>query len=132
LRDWKPTSKMWKAEVHEAALEMQVRVERVDRQHRREFHHADQHQRRDLAGAARHREDQSGHDAGHRARQHHAADGLPFRGPAGEGAFPHRPRHRRERLLGGDDDDRHRQQRQGQRRPENAAGPNVGLGSRSA
>ena len=57
------------AQVHELALEVEERELAVERQARRELHHAHDHERRDLAGRARHREDQPGQDAGQRGGQ---------------------------------------------------------------
>ena len=109
------------AQVHELALEVEEREIAVERQLRRELDDARDHQRRHLAGAPRHRQDQARQDPGQRRREDDAADRLPLGRPERVGALPRAARHGRQRLLGGHDDDRHGQERQRQRGPEDAA-----------
>ena len=89
---------------------------------RRELDHADEHQRRDLAGAARHRQDHAGQDAGH-ARAAARCAGSSATSSRRSASDPSRipPGTAASAFLGGDDHDRHREQRQRERGPQDAA-----------
>ena len=110
-----------KSQVHELTIQVNEGEDTVDRQCWRQFHYPYQHQRRHLARAACHGQDQSGENAGGRRRQHDALHGLPLRGAARQGALAHTAWNRAQRLLCGYDNHRHGHERQGQRRPDNAS-----------
>src|SRR5690606_34400310 len=110
------------AKVHERSFKVNERERRVDGQFGGEFDGADEHERRDLARAARHGENGSGHDAGHGPGQNDAANRLPLAGAAGVRALAHRSGDGREGFFGGDDDDGEGEQGEGERGPEDAAG----------
>ncbi len=57
------------------------------------------------------------------AGKNHTADGLKLRRAHGERGLAHRTGNRRERLFRGDDDHGNGEERQGERGPENSAGP---------
>ena len=99
----------------------------VDRQIERQFFHADEHQRRHLARAPGHRQNEAGHDARQRPGQHDPPDCLPLAGAARIRPLPHRVGNGGKRLLGGHDHHRQRQQGERERRPEQAAGAKRGL-----
>ena len=65
----KPDIEDMKSEMHEAAIKMEERKMAVERQLRREFDDAGEHEGSDFAGAASHREDNAGHDSRRRSRQ---------------------------------------------------------------
>ena len=108
--------------MHEFSIHMEERKIRVERERRRQLDHADNHQRRHLAGGTRHGEDQAGHDAGGCHREQNPGQRLELGGAQRQRTFADPFRNRGERLLGGDDHHRHGQERQGQARPEDAAG----------
>ena len=108
--------------MHELSLQVHERRRAVHRQRRRQLHHADDHERGDLAGGPGHREDHSGEDPRSRRRENDLQDGLDLRRAQGQRAFSHAPRHGRQALLGRHDHDRHRQERERQRRPQDTAG----------
>ena len=108
--------------MHELPLRMDERECPVDGEVEGELLDADEHQRSDLAGPPRHRQDQPRHDSGERAGEDDPADRLPLACATGIRPLAHRVGNRRKRLLGRHDHHRQRQQRERQRGPEETAG----------
>src|SRR5450759_970930 len=114
------------SEVHDLPLEVQKREDAVDRQRGRELDDAHDHERRDFARAARHREDQSRQDTGRGRGQYDAPRRLPLRGAERERSVAHARGDRGEGFLRGHDDDGHREDGERQGAPDDAAGAERG------